>query len=155
MGAANMQSLSPMLTRNHVRLVGIGLEVLGYQDFVKVSRWREVLAVDPDHKLYHAFGTIKHDWTTFAGIIGTVPVFASWASRASKLGYHGNTEGNKTQFGGTFAFDATGKCVYAHRQDATKFEPDVPAMLSALRLPEADVAQTKKRHYPSHEEIHG
>jgi len=155
MGAANLQALKPILTKYDVRLVGVGVEKLGMKEFLDASGWKETLAIDEKSTLYAALGTVKHKWWTLAGAMGTIPVIVHWGRQASKLGYKGNSAGNKSQFGGTFAFDAAGNCVYAHRQDATSFEPDVPKMLHALGLSDDDVAAAEKLQYPMHSDAKG
>jgi hypothetical protein len=77
-----------------------------------------------------------------------LPVMLNAASKAARLGYReGDMTGDKTQFGGTFAFDAAGRCVYAHRQDAWSFEPDLLGLLRSLGASDADVALARTLIY--------
>jgi len=132
MSAANISASKPLLDANGIQLVGMGVEKLGYEAFVKGQFFAGDLFVDEGKTAYKALALPSNSWRNLWGL--TNGHMRAFISKALGLGFKNNLKGDGNQLGGTFCIAKGGKTLYAHYQSNTSFEPDVGKMLEAFGI---------------------
>lgn len=131
-GARDISRAIPTLLDNNVRVVGIGLEPLGMDEFVEGGFWKGELYLDNGKKSYQAL-SLKS-----TGILGALSmIFLNKAVKAELDKYKsipGNLKGDGMQLGATFVFDKGGAMVLDYRQRDFGDHPTPEALLKALDL---------------------
>lgn len=144
MSAANISAAAPMLAQKNVKIVGFGVEALGFDEFFKGRYFTGDLYVDAACKTYAALELRKNSWRNFWGIFGGNVM--DFFNLSQKKGYENNLKGNLNQLGGTFLIMPDGSVPYAHFQSKESFEPDLLKILEVLGL----IPETDFELYPSY-----
>jgi peroxiredoxin len=144
MSAANISAAAPLLAKKNVKVVGFGIETLGFEDFYKGKYFTGDLFVDSDGKAYSALKLRKNSWRNLWGLMGgsIMDLF----DQSKKKGFENNLKGNLTQLGGTFLIMPDGTVPYAHFQSNDSFEPDLLKIMEVLGL----IPPTDYEMYPSY-----
>lgn len=124
LGAKELSDIKPLLDEHNVRLVGIGLEELGVEDFVAGNFFDGELFLDTQQKSYEAMGFKRF------GKLASIPelikkITRDESSRASERGISGNFAGDGMQTGGTIVVSKGGaEVLYLFKQ--TSFADHAP-----------------------------
>lgn len=96
-----------MLAENNVKLIGVGVEQFGVEDFIKGNYFEGEVFVDEGKKSYAA---LEFKTMSFLQLIPAVISAASRAAQAAakKLGLGGNMDGDKWQNGGCLVVEKGG-----------------------------------------------
>jgi len=129
--ALDLSSLKPVLDENNVRLVGVGLEYFGVEDFVEGKFWGAEndceLFVDKGKKLY------KQLQLTVAPITSVISAKVRVARK--KYGKTpGNLKGDGLQLGATYVVDKGGVVLMEYRQKHFGDHPPNNMVLEALGI---------------------
>ncbi|CAK9233576.1 unnamed protein product [Sphagnum troendelagicum] len=130
--AVEMGKIFPQLEASGVRIVGVGIEKLGLEEFQQGGFWKGELYIDNGKKIHKALD-IKS-----VGILGTVKMLLT--NQAVKDGWKktkdtpGNIKGDGRQLGGTFIFAKGGEMLRDFRQEHFADHLTNVAILEALGL---------------------
>ena len=110
------QELHPILKKNNVGFVGVGLEKLGLEEFQSGKFFSGDLYIDEGKKAYKILDLPYLGW-----IRGITGIFArssqAWNEETKKMGVEGNLKGDGFQLGATYIVGAhDGKVWLAHPQ---------------------------------------
>jgi len=133
MSAANISALKPFLDEKNVTLLGLGVETVGYHDFVAGGFFAGELFVDEGKKTYAALNCASNTWRNLWGLLDgeIMRLF----KLATAKGFENNMSGDKNQLGGTFVIpNGGGPEMYAHYQTSKSFEPDVRKIAESLGI---------------------
>jgi len=141
MGAAALSKLKPYLATQNVRLIGIGADREGFDDFVRGGFFKngDALYLDPTRKIYRALGLAENGCCNGCfGIFGSRSQISKYLSMSQKKGFINNLRGDMTLMGGHFALQRGGEQAYAHYQTTEDMEPNHRQMCQSLgvTLPE-------------------
>jgi prostamide/prostaglandin F2alpha synthase len=108
--------LHPILKKNNVGLVGVGLEKLGLEEFQEGNYFSGDLYVDQGKKAYRLLDLPYLGW-----LKGIVELFSrsskAWSEETKKMGVQGNLKGDGFQLGATYVVgSADGNVWLAHPQ---------------------------------------
>ena len=93
--------LHPILKKNNVGFVGVGLERLGVEEFQSGHYFSGELFIDQGKKAYQLLNLPYLGW--IKGITGIFSRSAkSWNDETKKMGVEGNLKGDGFQLGGTY-----------------------------------------------------
>lgn len=134
MGAANLSALKPAFDELGVTMIGIGVEMIGFQDFVEGGYFTGELFIDEKKECYTALSCIRNTWRNLWGLMDKdiLRIF----DISKKKGYANNLAGDKNQLGGTFVLGPKdGKTMYGHYQTPKSFEPSLVGIMESLKIP--------------------
>jgi len=126
-------SLLPTLQANGVPLCGVGLEMLGLEDF-KAGRYfdSEQLYVDDGQKAYRALGLQRLNFA-----VGLFTLLGSsaraWNRQVQAMGVSGDLKGDGMQLGATYVLGQDGRVWFEHKQQGFGDHPDVQDIVRALQ----------------------
>jgi len=108
--------LHPILKKNHIGFIGIGLEKFGYEEFQNGNYFSGDIYIDQGKKAYQLLGLPYLGW--FKGITDLFTRSTqTWNNETKKMGIQGNLKGDGFQLGGTFVLGPNdGKIWLAHPQ---------------------------------------
>ncbi|CAG7825320.1 unnamed protein product [Allacma fusca] len=131
-----------MLRENNIRLIGIGLEELGYETFLDGKYFDGELYVDTRHEQYKTLGFKKYNF--FNGF------FDAFFNKLTKKAYRGgrknnligDIKGNGLQLGGTLIIAKGGKDVILFKK-MEKFGDylEVSKVLEALNIDRPEILE--------------
>ena len=107
LAAREISAIQPLLAENNVKLVGVGVEHFGVEEFIKGKYFEGDVFVDEGKKSYAAL-----DFKTMS-YLQLIPAVISSAARsaqaaAKRLGLGGNLDGDKYQNGGCLVLEKGG-----------------------------------------------
>lgn len=129
-----LSTLKPQLDAHGVRMVGVGLEELGVQDFVDGKFWDGELYIDTKKK---AFKTMGYKRLGFFGAIGSIlgKKGRDMIDEAQKEGIKGDMKGDGYQNGGSFIVAKGGeKVLLNYMQDSPADHVPLEEVLEALGI---------------------
>lgn len=135
LGALEISELQPTLAKANCRLVAVGLEEFGMQEFLDGGFFKGDVYLDQDKKSYKALG---FKWVSTLGFIPALlaRVSRDAMSRAKARGVEGNLQGDGHQSGGVLVVGHKGpKLLYEFKQDNPAAHPPNADILKALGLP--------------------
>jgi prostamide/prostaglandin F2alpha synthase len=146
--AVNISGLKPLLDKHNIRLVGIGIEWLGIDEFISEGFFAGELLVDDETRAYQALNCKVNSWRNFWGLFAK-PIQRLLEMTKAK-GYPSGTitGGNFRQLGGTFLMEKGGRTVYRHFQTNESFEPAIEMIVA--RIPGATLPPCFEL-YPAYE----
>uniref|UniRef100_A0A914A044 Prostamide/prostaglandin F synthase n=1 Tax=Patiria miniata TaxID=46514 RepID=A0A914A044_PATMI len=110
LGARELSTLKPQLDAHNIRLIGIGLEEFGLQEFVEGKFWDGELYVDLKKQTYAAIGYKRFSyWNILAAVFSKKAREALNKSKAQ--GITGNMKGDGLGTGGVLIVSEGGKQV--------------------------------------------
>lgn len=107
LAAKEISSLLPALKEANVRLVGVGLEKLGVEEFIEGKFFDGDLFVDADKSSFKALGFQKMSKMGLTGAVFSKKARDAKA-KADKLKLGGNIKGDWYQYGGALVVEAGG-----------------------------------------------
>jgi len=134
LGAREISALKPILDQHDTKLIGVGLEKLGVEDFMEGNFFNGDLYVDVGKKSYQALGFQT------AGYMSLVPamlgsVARAMQSRAKALGIPSNLDGDGFQKGGALIVEKGGaKQLYFWQQPGLQDHASNADILKALGI---------------------
>jgi len=107
LGAQEISAIKPLLDQHDTRLVGVGLEKFGVEEFIAGNFFNGDLFVDVGKKSYLDLGFKSTGW------LGLIPAILGRIARAAQnrikgLGIEGNMQGDGFQKGGVLVVDKGG-----------------------------------------------
>jgi len=131
-----MSAIHPQLKQAGVRLVGVGLEELGSEDFIKGQYFSGELFVDLKQESYTEMKMKRHGyfsiWPSVFGKKGRAET-----SRAKTLSIEGDMKGDGFLMGGTIVVSAGGKeSLLEFKQEGPADHVENTAILKALGIEE-------------------
>ncbi|KAI9295636.1 hypothetical protein K502DRAFT_364833 [Neoconidiobolus thromboides FSU 785] len=126
-----LSNLKPEFDKLGVRLIGIGFEEVGLQEFIDGKYWEWELFLDTDKTVHKALGLTK-----MSILVGLSDLLTS-ASRAAvsaalKLGISGDFNGDGFQLGGTYVVGAGEKgLLYEYKQTGAAIFPSIKSVFKA------------------------
>ncbi|XP_045162127.2 prostamide/prostaglandin F synthase-like [Mercenaria mercenaria] len=134
LGAKRLSELKPRLDENNVRLVGIGLEEVGVEEFVKEDYFKGELYIDTKKEAYKALGFRRLNiFSVLPSIFGKKA--REFNERVKKEKIPGNMTGDGMQNGGTLIVGQGGKVLLSFRQENAPDHVENEDVLKALGLP--------------------
>jgi len=124
LGAKEISDIKPLLDEHDVRLIGVGLEELGVEEFVAEKFFDGELFLDTKKKSYEDMGFKRF------GMLAAIPellkkITRDASSRADARGISGNMAGDGMQTGGTIVVNKGGsEVLYLFKQ--TTFADHAP-----------------------------
>ncbi|CAG0922505.1 unnamed protein product [Notodromas monacha] len=116
LGARDLSVIHPQLKAHNVRLIGIGLEQLGVEEFLEKRFFSGELYVDEKKKNYADLGYKRHGY--FSILTALISRAArAMISRVKQEGVEGNFAGDGLQTGGTLIVERGGKVLLDFKQD--------------------------------------
>jgi prostamide/prostaglandin F2alpha synthase len=108
--------LHPLLKKNNIGFIGVGLERLGVEEFQNGNYFSGDLYIDQGKKAYQILGLPYLGW-----LKGITEVFSrstkTWNDETKKMGVQGNLKGDGFQLGATYVVGPNnGKVWLAHPQ---------------------------------------
>ncbi|KAL7645471.1 UNVERIFIED_CONTAM: hypothetical protein RMT77_003857 [Armadillidium vulgare] len=145
LGAKELSLIVPQLKEANVRVVGIGHEELGVQDFIDGKYLDGELYLDLGKKSYSAMKFHKYNYVTIVPTL--IAKVARDAYKKSKsLGIKGNLEGDGFQTGGLIVVDKNGeKILFEFRQNNPADNPSNEDILKALNLDATNVPKLEAK----------
>lgn len=138
LGAKELSAIHPQLKANNIRLIGVGLEELGVEEFVKGDFFAGELFIDTNKKSFSDLGYRR------LNILNVIPSILSKKardamSRAKGMGIGGDMRGDGFQNGGTMVVSAGGSPVLLDfRQDSPADHVDNSKVLKVLAISSED-----------------
>ncbi|KAK4292056.1 hypothetical protein Pmani_035153 [Petrolisthes manimaculis] len=129
------------MTQANVRLIGIGLEELGVEEFIEGKFFDGELYIDKEKKSFKDLNFKRH------GVLSLIPALVAKVARkavqkAKELGVGGDMKGDGFQNGGLLVVAGKGKKVlYEYKQDNPADHAENADILKALGL-EAEATVT-------------
>jgi len=116
-----------------VRLIGVGVEPLGVEEFIEGKFFDGDLFIDMDKASYKDMGFQRF------GFMGLIPAVFGGAARAMQarakaLGLGGDMKGDGYQNGGAIIIDKDGKTLYTYVQETTADHAPNADILKALGI---------------------
>lgn len=107
LGAREISAIKPLLDQHDTRLVGVGLEKFGVEEFIEGNFFNGDLFVDEGKKSYQDLGFKSTGW------LGLIPAILGRIARAAQsrikgLGIEGNLQGDGFQKGGVLVVEKGG-----------------------------------------------
>lgn len=131
-GAVEMGKIFPDLEAHGVRIIGIGIEKVGLEDFQKGGFWKGELYIDNGKKIHKALNIQK------VGILSSVKMMVSNKSVKDAIkktkDTPGDFKGDGRQLGATFVLAKGGETLLDFRQEHFGDHPSNAAILEALGL---------------------
>jgi len=134
LGAKELSDIKPLLDEHDVRLVGVGLEELGVEEFVAGKFFDGELFLDTQKKSYEAMGFKRF------GILASIPellkkITRDANARAGTRGITGNLAGDGMQTGGTIIVSKGGsEVLYLFKQQSFADHAPNEDILKALGI---------------------
>lgn len=129
----------PQLTQANVRVIGIGLEELGLEEFVQGKYFDGDIYIDTDKKSFTSLNYRKHNYLSIVPTL-IAKVARNALSRAKIYGIEGNMKGDGFQMGGLIVVAAKGeKILFEFRQENPADHATNHDILQSLGLPTEDM----------------
>lgn len=134
LGAREISALKPILDQHDTKLIGVGLEKLGVEEFMEGNFFNGDLYVDVGKKSYQALGFKTTGYMSLIpAILGSVA--RSMQSRAKALGLPSNMVGDGFQKGGALIVEKGGaKQLYFWEQPGLQDHASNAEILKALGI---------------------
>jgi prostamide/prostaglandin F2alpha synthase len=139
--AVVMSRMLPQLEANNIRLVGIGIEKLGLEEFEEGGYWKGELYIDHGKKIHKAL-----ELKSVSIVSALMMIFANKAVKdaAQKTkDTPGNFKGDGRQLGATFVVGKGGEMLLDFRQRDFADQPSTVSILDALGLDSSDVKEER------------
>lgn len=146
MAGREVSAIKPILDSNNVKLVGVGLEELGVQDFIDGKFFDGELFIDSKKKSYNDLGFTRFGFLgLFSAVLSSAARIAQ--SRAKALGLGGNMSGDGGQNGGALVVDVDGKTLFHYVQKEAPDHASNEDLLKALGINLPDPIPTAEIPY--------
>jgi len=142
-GAKDLSKIYPLLKARDIRLIGIGLEEEGVQDFIDAEYFAGELYVDPKKEQYRALAFKQFNICNILGVMFS-RIGRAMISKAKENGTPNNFKGNGFLTGGTLIISKGGKDVILfYRQEELADHLENSKILEALGIDEELASEVK------------
>lgn len=130
MSAANFSALKPEFDKMGITMIGIGVEKLGYEDFVQGGFFDSELVIDEKKESYTSLSCVRNTWRNLWGLGAELSrIF----NKSKEKGFANNLKGDVNTLGGTFVMSPKdGALMYGHYQTSKSFEPSMTELLESM-----------------------
>lgn len=136
LGAKELSTLKPQLEKHNVRLIGIGLEDFGLEDFQTGKYWDGELYIDTKKETYKSIGFKRYNVLSILAAVVSAKARAA-INKSKEWGIQGNMKGDGFQTGGTLIVSKGGSEVLMNfRQEAPGDHASLVDILKALGIDE-------------------
>lgn len=139
LAAQEISLLSPVLSQANVRLIGIGLEPGGVEEFVERKFWAGELYINENSKAFEDLGFKRFSLFSLPRLM-LAKVARDALSKGKERGLGGNMKGDGLQNGGLIIVQE-GKIIYSFIQENPADHASNEDILKALNIA-ADVSTT-------------
>jgi len=129
--------LQPIFKRHDVRLVGVGLEHYGVEEFVEGNFFDGDLYIDDGRKSYDDLGFMRYGYLSLAASLFSKKIVENGKKAVMELNVGGNLLGNGFQNGGVLVVEKGGKTLHHYVQDGPADHEDNTTIMNALGIHEA------------------
>lgn len=108
--------MQPILKENNVRLIGVGLEPLGMEEFIQGKFFDGELFVDNEKQSFKTMGFQRFSFMSLFSLFRS----KKWTdanTMAKKMNLGGNLRGDGFQLGGALIVDVGGTTLYTYVQE--------------------------------------
>ena len=133
LAAREISALKPALDAAGVRLIGVGVEPLGVEDFIAGGFFDGELYIDMNKGSYKAMDFSR---MSKGGLFGAVMSKSARAfqKRAKALKVDGDKKGDWYQYGGAIVVDENGKDLFVFKQKEAPEHPENEDIMKALGM---------------------
>ncbi len=129
-----MSTLKPQLEAHNVRLIGVGLEEFGVEEFVKGKFWDGELYIDTKKQTYADIGYKRFSWWNILAAVFSKKAREALA-KSKEQGIVGNMKGDGLGTGGTLIVSQEGKKVLLDfKQSSPGDHVELSEVLKALGI---------------------
>jgi prostamide/prostaglandin F2alpha synthase len=133
LAAQELSLLAPTLSNANVRLVGVGLEPLGVEEFVERKFWDGELYIDEKKKSFQDLGFKRFSLLSLPRyLLSKIARDATSKGKERNLG--GDLKGDAFQNGGLLVVEKGGKVLYSFIQENPADHAQNEDILKALKL---------------------
>ncbi|KAF4529682.1 hypothetical protein B566_EDAN010768 [Ephemera danica] len=133
--AHDLKEISPILKQNNIRLIGVGPEEIGIQDFTEGKYFDGELYIDTEKKTYNGLGFKRFSYLSILwALLTKTSRDAISRGKAANLG--GDFKGDGLQNGGALIVGAGGKMLFSYRQEEPAEHVTNSKILEVLGLAE-------------------
>jgi len=129
--------LQPIFKRHGVRLVGVGLEHYGAEEFIEGNFFDGELYIDVNKKSYDDLGFMRFGYLSLAASLLSTKILENGKKAVIEQNVGGNLFGDGFQNGGVLVVDKGGKTLHHYVQDGPADHEDNAKILNALGIHEA------------------
>lgn len=137
LAAQDLSLLGPRLSCENVRLVGVGLEQLGVEEFVEKKFWDGELYIDEKKQSYKDLGFKRFGLLSLPGLLLS-RIARTQMAKGKERGVGGDMKGDGYQNGGLIVVEKGGKLLYSYVQENPADHPNNDDILKALNLSPED-----------------
>ncbi|GFR12880.1 hypothetical protein TNCT_81281, partial [Trichonephila clavata] len=135
LAAKDLSSIKSILDANNVRLIGIGVEELGVEDFINGKFFEGDLFIDCEKKCYTDLGYKRFGMLSIIHSLGNKNILEMLFLIAKAENVGGDMKGDKYQVGGTLVISKGGKKVLLnHKQESLADHIHPSEVLKSLGL---------------------
>jgi len=122
-----------MLDAHEVRLVGIGLEEFGKQEFIDGGFFKGEIFIDQNQSSYKALEFKRYNAVTVVASL-VEKESRNWNAKSNAAGIPGNFKGDGMQSGGTLVIEKGGKVLLSHKQKNPGDHVELKDILESLGI---------------------
>lgn len=141
LASQELSNIAPVLQQNNVRLVGVGLEELGVEEFVEKKFWSGELYIDQKKEAFNALGFKRISLLSLPGMLIS-RIARRQNAKAKERGVGGDLKGDGFQNGGLVVVEKGGKVLYSFVQENVADHAENEDILKALKLNPAMTSTT-------------
>ncbi|XP_054271307.1 prostamide/prostaglandin F synthase-like [Macrosteles quadrilineatus] len=131
--AKEVSQIANILSNNNIRLIGVGPEQLGVEEFKEGKFFDGELFVDVDKKVYSKIGFKRYNYLSILWyIMGRVGRSAYNRGKAANIPW--NLQGDGLQNGGCLIVEKGGRILHSYRQDGAADQLSNDKILEVLDL---------------------
>jgi len=145
--ANELSEMAPILKRHNIRLIGVGCEELGAQEFLSGDFFEGELFVDVNKKLYETLEFRRFNYCSIVTSLLTAES-RSMISKGRQLHLGGNFKGDGLQNGGALIVEKGGKLLYEFKQVGPAEHLPNEKILSVLSL-DQEIENLPKKDQPA------
>lgn len=125
--------MKPQLDANNIRMIGVGVEELGVEEFVEGKFFDGELYIDTQKKSYQDLGFKRLGFfSAISSVLGKMG--RAMISEAKSKGIDGNLKGDGMQNGGTIIVAPGGKVLLSYKQESPADHVAIEDVLKALDI---------------------
>ncbi|CAG7834496.1 unnamed protein product [Allacma fusca] len=129
--------IAPLLRAHNIRLIGIGLEEIGYQEFLEKKYFDGDIFLDTNHEQYKALGYKTYNICNICCAVCCSADVKRVSAEGKKNNIKNNWKGNGLQMGGTLIVEKGGKrVILSYKMKGLADHLDNSKILQALNIDE-------------------
>jgi len=137
LASVELSKIGPQLQQQNVRLIGVGLEELGVEEFVEKKFWAGELYIDEKQKSFKDLGYQRFSLFSLPGML-LARIARTQTTKAKEMGVGGDLKGDGFQNGGLIVVERGGKVLYSFVQQNVADHASNEDILKALNMKPED-----------------